>query len=220
MKAQYVSGVDSKTLLDPDAGVWSQATAESLKLEGTSAGLQPTDAIRYSWADKKMGAAESVAVQALHNGEALAFRLEWATPQANLDSGDNSVFSDGVAVAFPLTEMTAIVTMGAPDNAVNVWYWRADANGTGRQVVAEGLGTTETLDLDHVRGQGEFRDGKWTVTIVRALKVASAKAVIELSPGQAAKFAVAVWDGGSGERGGVKAYSGPVWLDLNLAEGK
>ncbi len=220
MKAQYVSGVDSKTLLDPAASVWGQAKAESLKLMGTPAGMQPTDAIRTTWADKKIGAVENVDVQALHNGEALAFRLEWATPQANTDHGDNSVFPDGAAIAFPLTEAATVLTMGSPGNAINAWYWRANANGAGRQVTAEGIGSSETLDLDHVRGQGEFKDGKWTVTIVRALKAESAKPVAELAAGQTAKFAVAVWDGGSGERGGIKSFSGPMWLDLNIAEGK
>jgi hypothetical protein len=38
-------------------------------------------------------------------------------------------------------------------------------------------------------------------------------ATVKLAPGAATSLAVAVWEGGSGERAGIKAYS-RAWRDL------
>ena len=65
---------------------------------------------------------------------------------------------------FPATPESVIVTMGAPGAGVNAWYWRADENDGGRHVVAEGLGTTRTLDSGTVRtpaASGRAGVGAW-----------------------------------------------------------
>jgi DMSO reductase family type II enzyme heme b subunit len=50
----------------------------------------------------------------------------------------------------------------------------------------------------------------------RALRVSSsADEVIQMAAGETAKVAFAVWEGASGERAGLKAYS-PVWHELAL----
>jgi DMSO reductase family type II enzyme heme b subunit len=216
MKAQLVKDVDAKALLDMDAKLWSSVKADTLKLEGTPLGMQPTEIIRSSWKDKKIGSVGSVQIQAVHNGEALAFRLEWPLAVPTLSHGDNTSWPDGAAVAFPITPNAPLVTMGAPDNGINAWFWRADNNGVGRQVVAEGIGTSDTLDLEQVRAHGEYRDGKWIVTIVRALQIESVKPVAQLAAGTTVGFGVAIWDGSHEERGGIKAFTGAVWLDLEL----
>jgi DMSO reductase family type II enzyme heme b subunit len=105
--------------------------------------------------------------------------------------------------------------MGAPGAAVNAWYWRADESGTGRHLVAEGLGTTRTLDTDIVRGAGVWKGGRWRVVIARALRVATDAPVAQLEPGTTTGFGVAVWEGEHGERAGIKAFSGD-WQDLKL----
>jgi DMSO reductase family type II enzyme heme b subunit len=216
MKAKLAEGVDANTLLDPTASEWGDVKAETLKLEGTPVGMQPTEMIRSTWKDKKIGTVGSVSIKALHNGEALAFRLEWAKDNASLDNGDNTSWPDGAAVAFPVTENAALITMGAPDNGINAWFWRADGNGTGRQVIAEGIGTSDTVDLEHVRAQADYRNGHWSLTLVRALQIADSPKLAQLTPGETTGFGIAIWDGANGERGGIKAYSGPAWLDLEL----
>jgi hypothetical protein len=40
--------------------------------------------------------------------------------------------------------------------------------------------------------------------------------VAQLEPGAATGFGVAVWDGSGGERAGIKAFSGPLWQELQL----
>ena len=51
-------------------------------------------------------------------------------------------------MAFPLAEGAPLVSMGAPGAGVNAWYWRADEKDAGRNVVAEGIGTSRTLDQE------------------------------------------------------------------------
>jgi DMSO reductase family type II enzyme heme b subunit len=183
---------------------------------GTPVGLQPTGAIRNTWISRKIGAVSAVGVAAVHDGSQLAFRLEWEDPVADRAVDDPTAFVDAAAVLLPAVVGAPSVTMGAPGLAVNAWYWRADADGRGRHVVAEGLGTTRTVDVELVRGRGTWRDGRWRVVITRALRVATAEPVAQLRSGEVTGFAVAIWDGAHAERGGIKAFSGD-WQELRLA---
>jgi DMSO reductase family type II enzyme heme b subunit len=98
---------------------------------------------------------------------------------------------------------------------VNAWYWRAD-QASARNIVAEGLGTSRSVDDERVRARGVWKEGHWRLVIARALRVESADPVAQLRPGEASGFGVAVWDGGSGERAGIKSFSGPQWIDLEI----
>jgi DMSO reductase family type II enzyme heme b subunit len=215
MQAAYVSGVALDALLDPDAPAWSKARAERVPLMGTPVGLQPTDAIRNAWAGKTIGAVKSVAVAALHNGEALAFRLEWEDAREDRTPGDPTAFSDAAALLLPSVPGAPAATMGAPGAAVTAWYWRADQD-AGRHVVAEGLGTTRTVDESLVRGKAVWKGGRWRVVIARPLRVDSKEPVAQLQPGATTGYGVAIWEGGHGERAGIKAFSGD-WRELRLA---
>jgi len=216
MEARLASGIGVEKLLDPDAPAWTRADEDSLSLIGTPAGLQPTAAIRNTWTNRKIGAVERVQVRAVHDGEVLAFRLEWDDPTQDDSLSDTTAFPDAAAIAFPAQPGSMVATMGAPGAAVNAWYWRADESDGGRQVVAEGLGTTRTLDPGSVRTRGIWKDGRWRVTIARALQMKSSESVIQLEAGQVTGYAVAIWDGAQQERGGIKAFSGD-WRELRLA---
>jgi len=216
MKVQYVPGIDVEAALDPDGALWSSAASETVKLLGTPVGLQPTEAIRSSWMTKKIGMVENVAVSAVHDGALVAFRLEWADPTENRVVGDTTAFPDAAGILLPAATGAPATTMGAPNLAVNAWYWRADEDGGGRQVVAEGLGTTRPVEGEHVKGRGVWRDGHWRVVITRALKVETAEPVAQLSPDQVTGYAVAIWEGSNGERAGLKAFSGE-FIELSLA---
>lgn len=164
---------------------------------------------------RKFGTVGQVDVAAVHDGRHLAFRLAWEDPTENGSLDDTTAFPDAAAVLLPSADGAAVFTMGAPGAAVNAWYWRADENGGGRDVVSEGIGTTRTLDLEQVRGQGVWKEGRWQVVIARALSVDSPEPLVRLAPGETTGFAVAVWDGANGERGGIKAFSGD-WTELRL----
>ena len=214
MRVRYAADVDVEVLLDAGAAPWASASSETLSLMGTPVGLQPTAAIRASWTGKKIGAVERVEVAALHTGRNLAFRLEWADPTENRDLTETTAFPDAAAVLLPSSPQSTVMTMGAPGAAVNAWYWRADTDAC-RHIVAEGLGTTRTVDVELVRGRGVWKEGRWRVVIVRALRIDTKEPVAQLEVGAKTGFAVAVWDGANSERGGIKAFSGD-WRELVL----
>ena len=179
--------------------------------------MQPSDLIKVSWAEKKIGAVEVVQVAAVHDGERIAFRLEWSDPNENREIGDTMDFPDGCGVLFPSVEFAPMAVMGAVGMAVNAWYWRADENGRGRHVLAEGLGTTRTIDEELVRGNGVHENQRWQVVITRPMKVKiGSENPAQFEPGQSSGFGVAIWEGGHGERAGIKAISGDDWIELDL----
>ncbi|MBW2228898.1 MAG: hypothetical protein JRG92_15735 [Deltaproteobacteria bacterium] len=215
MEASYLSGADVGSLLDPGGAAWRGARSERIALMGTPVGLQPTEAIRAKWIDKKIGAIGAVSVAALHDGTRLAFRLEWEDTSESREISDTTAFPDAAAVALPSAEGSPIMTMGAVGAAVNAWYWRADEEGQGRQVVAEGLGTSRGVEGKLVHAQGLWKEGRWSVVISRDLEIATDEPVAQLTPGQRTGFGVTVWEGSGGERAGIKAFSGD-WIELVL----
>jgi DMSO reductase family type II enzyme heme b subunit len=219
MQVRYIPRFEADAILDPDAAPWQAGEVETVKLKGTPLDMQPTAAIKVSWAEKKIGAVEVVQVAAVHDGERIAFRVEWSDSTENGEITDTTGFPDGCGILLPTVQYAPMAVMGAVGMAVNAWYWRADENGRGRQVLAEGLGTTRTIDYEQVRGNGVYKNGSWHVVITRAMKVESPDNPAQLEPGQSTGFAVAIWEGGQGERAGIKAISGDDWITLDLEAG-
>ena len=215
MRARYVPTAQLEALLDPDAAGWKKVGSEDLKLEGTPLGLQPTAHIRAAWMERKIGSVARVAVAAVHDGRMLAFRLEWSAASESREPSDNDQFPDAAAVVLPSVPEAPAITMGAPGLAVNAWYWRSNDEGA-RNLVAEGLGTTRTVDEKLVKGRGTWKNGRWSVVIARPLRVDTQEPMAQLEPGADTGFGIAVWDGSRGERAGIKAFSGPVWQELQL----
>ncbi len=216
MQVRYVPRLEVDAVLQPDAALWQAAKPESVKLKGTPLDMQPSGAIKTSWAGQKIGAVEGVQVAAIHDGERIAFRLEWSDPNENREIGETTDFLDACGVLLPTVQFAPMAVMGAVGMAVNAWYWRADENGRGRHLLAEGLGTTRTIDEDLVRGNGVHENQRWQVVITRAMKVKSSENLAQLAPGQATGFGVAIWEGGQGERAGLKAISGDDWVKLEI----
>lgn len=219
MKAGFVPGIPLQGLLDAQAELWRKVPAQTVALTGAPSALQPTAAVRAEFPDGKIGAIKEVLLSALHNGSELAFRLSWkdSTADTGADGQDDVGFPDAAAILFPSRPNAPLMTMGAPGLAVNAWYWRADENGHGRQVTAEGLGTTQTVDRDQVHARGAYAGGGWAVVIARSLQGRGAGAVAQLEAGATASFSVAIWEGSHGERAGVKAIAlGPLsgWHEL------
>jgi DMSO reductase family type II enzyme heme b subunit len=215
MQVAYVADVGIEALLDPDGSAWKAARAERVQMMGTPLGLQPTPAIQVAWANKKIGAVERVDVAAVNDGSVLAFRLEWSDATEDRALDDTTAFPDAAAILLPSVAGAPLPTMGAPGMAVNAWYWRADEQGKGRHVVAEGLGTSRTLDTELVVGRGIWKGGGWRVVIARPLRINTTEPVAQLEPGQTTQYGVAIWEGSHGERAGIKAFS-IDWRDLRL----
>ncbi len=214
MRAHYVTPAEFSTLLAPDAVGWNAARPETLRLSGTPLALQPTAAIQVAWAKRKIGAVGRVEVAALHDGARLAFHLDWPDATENREVSDTVTFVDAAAVVLAATPAAPLITMGAPGLPVNAWYWRADET-HGREVIAEGIGSSLTLDGALVTSQGLWKGGRWHVVIARLLHTAAGSAGVQLEPGRPTPFAVAVWEGSNGERAGIKAFSGE-WRELVL----
>ena len=214
MRVRHVPRLDVESVLDPHGSVWREARSIGIEMLGTPLALQPTEAIRTRWAGKKIGAVEHVELSAVHDGNLLAFRLEWSDPTENAEASENDVFIDGAAVLLPVVPGALVSTMGEPGKPVNAWYWRAD-EARGFEVIAEGIGTSQTLDSERVRSRGVWKGGKWRVVLARAMRVDTKETVAQLESGARTGFAVAVWDGASGERAGIKAFSGE-WREMVL----
>ncbi len=84
---------------------------------------------------------------------------------------------------------------------------------------AKGLGTltSQPPDDQNVRGKGIWREGRWRVVFIRAMRSPSERDV-QLTPGQSLPLAFALWDGAQGDRDGQKAVS--TWQTITLEEGR
>ncbi len=121
--------------VEPDAKVWQEAP--QFKID-----LVPQNFV----APMGGGAVTRLAVQAVHDGQWLALRLEWPDATANREVGTSS-FRDAVAVGFPVTEGETPPSpfMGDPDRPVDIWQWTADfdANARGQGGFADRYPHTE-----------------------------------------------------------------------------
>jgi hypothetical protein len=68
----------------------------------------------------------SVTARALHDGNEIAFLVEWSDDTLNDQTIRTEDFRDAVAVQFPLVEGQPFVCMGQPGGEVNIWHWKAD----------------------------------------------------------------------------------------------
>jgi complex iron-sulfur molybdoenzyme family reductase subunit gamma len=83
-------------------------------------------------------------------------------------------------------------------------------------LIAEGFGTLTHADIQDVAGSGAWRDGRWRALFVRELAPADdSQAAFEV--GASTNIAFAVWDGGSGDRNGVKSIA--PFIELGVGEG-
>ena len=83
------------------------------------------------------------------------------------------------------------------------------------QAKGQGTLTSRSKAARRIAGEGEWRDGRWSVVLARALEPKD-ESEVTLQPGSAVSFAVAVWDGAAGDRDGQKAFS--IWHRLELEE--
>jgi hypothetical protein len=79
------------------------------------------------------GSVSAVSVQAMHDGESLAIRLEWADEAADRAVGVDT-FRDAAAVGFPLgdSEVPPSPFMGDLEHPVAIWQWTADLDADAR----------------------------------------------------------------------------------------
>lgn len=242
------------SVADPSAPCWNDVPALEVNLI--------PQAIAVPKLEK--AAIECVMVQALQDGQKIAWRLVWSDPtqDANVDV---SRFGDGVALQFPLAS-DAPVTMGAKGKTVHTLYWKAlwqkdidqhfqdvedlhpnmysefywfaqgerpfrvpaafqdpraqtwfpaqqagnpaavfDRKEPVQELTAQGFGTLTPQKDQTASGKGLWKNGRWEVVIMHPL-TSTSPLDYQFKPGSTGQFAVAVWDGASGNVGARKQY--------------
>lgn len=81
------------------------------------------------------------------------------------------------------------------------------------ETAGPGSATFRPVKSQLVQAHGQWADGRWTVTMTRALDV-PASSGLSLQPGMKLSVAFAIWDGGAKDRDGKKMVS--IWQDLEL----
>jgi len=201
--------LNSKTLLNPASPEWEKVPVETINMGGTPLANQPSRYIRTAWADRPIGKVRFLNVRAAHNGKDLLFHLEWRDESCDVDYSGRG-FPDGAGVLFPLNGDAPLTSMGSEEAPVNAWFWRADQPEAARNVRAQGT------EKSRIAARSEWKDGTWRLVLSRPLAVADQKGeAVQLAAGGSTKVAFAVWEGGSGERAGIKAFS-KQWRELTL----
>jgi mono/diheme cytochrome c family protein len=108
--------------LDPLAPAWASAPVSRVPL-------------RLLWARART--IDQVRVKSLHNGQEIAFLLEWNDPIADRLLIRSEDFRDAAAIQFPVAGVTLhgpghpepAYTMGEKGDLVNIWHWKADWEG-------------------------------------------------------------------------------------------
>jgi len=203
-----------EVLLNCGSQVWAGVSGQRIEMGATPLANQPSPYIKATFDENKIGAVKEIQVKGVHNGKEVFFCFQWKSEKPNYEIGDIGTFPDGVAVLLPFKdpEKTQIKEMGSKDYPTNSWYWRPDFEEKPKNQVAHGLSTSLYTDQSSLVSRSEWKDGTWCVVIGRPLKVP--EEAVNLVPGaKGVTVGFAAWEGGNGERGGVKAFS-KEWRDL------
>ena len=216
MQAKKVTATRDQ-LLDPLAAEWSNIPGEPLKMDATPLANQPSEYIKASRNEKEVGKVRNLMVQTAHNGSEVFFRLTWEDATKNTEITDNNIFPDCCGILIPLKGGDPpIDEMGSKDFPVNAWFWRADQKDTPHNTFAQGLGTTQFSKQCPIQTKSTWGNAAWAIVFARPLAVPELKdEAVQLAVGTPVKIGFAVWEGGSGERAGVKSFS-KEWRELTF----
>jgi len=187
-------------------------------------------------------AVDEVLLRTAHDGETLLWSLSWLDESRDDRALPGRAMGDGAAVQFVASDDPPLFAMGTAAQPVNIWRWHAfDPKETAGRTDLLADPTHRTLDVPgsappHARSESlqlhgaasagaattsglpittstSWQDGRWTVTFRRSLGARGAREV-DLSNGDALRFAVAIWDGRIDPHAGSKAIS--TWHALTL----
>ncbi len=184
---------------DPNAAIWNTAPQASFPMSP-----------QVHWQNRiQEVTVKDVKVRALHDGNQVAFLLEYADPTEDPD--------DAAALEFMVGDKKAHFAHGQPmmqveGGPVNIWYWK-NKDKKGVDMNAMGFGTLKVQPHQDVKASGAYSSGTWKVVFSRPLATEHAEEDTQIIPGNFINVAFAVWDGrkdGSGElveKGSQKAVS-------------
>jgi hypothetical protein len=216
----------------PEDAMWGQIPAMTIPLSGQVI-------TRPVWPEPS---ARALTVRSVHNGQDIAFLLEWQDNTKN-DRLTPGTFRDGVAIGLPLGDAPAFFCMGQLDHYINIWHWKADwqsdidrrAARTSEKkeggvrtfeviprrvssvedLIGGGFSTLTTKDKQgRVQGKALWKDGVWHVVMHRPLVGEEQENEATLVPGRVQTVSFAVWNGENKERNGQKSVA--PWFQLAI----
>ena len=216
--------------MDPNDPFW----ADSDRFQKKTIELGPQMITNPKWPDPSI---KSVKISAVQNESEIALLLEWDDATLENKIEVSATHTDQAAIMFPLHPGKEVpsITMGSENEIVNIWQWRAiweaslltKSQGKNRglriltpsnirrspveDLTAAGFSTLTTQEEQDVSGRGAWQDKTWRVVFKRTL-VNSDNADIQFR--YPIVMAIAVWNGGNGERNGQKGISN--WILLRL----
>ncbi|MCK9285259.1 MAG: hypothetical protein M0P39_13370 [Rhodocyclaceae bacterium] len=205
MKCKRVSRID----LVLEGGQWSGGDSTQVEMIATPLPMQPTGYVIKSWAEKPYGTIKTLTVDAVHDGHALAVRLQWEVPPATTTD-----FPPAVAFALPVKATSPLVLMGMAEAPMHILRWQGGAQAGVRSVLAKGIGSSNHGPDVGQKALARQDGNRFSVVITRVL--GSGAGAAPLKAGTTTKIGFAAWDGGNEERAGIKSFS-VDWLDLVLA---
>ena len=145
-------------------------------------------------------------------------RLRWRDGTRDTETKTDR-FRDGAAVQFAIGDDATSAIMGTgPEEPVNIWYWRSDADRI-ESLAAGGPGSTTRLDEQPVSGDslywnnGDSSDGQWIVVMSRPIE-SSGDHQISFDRDKL-PIAFALWQGSDGQRDGLKSVT-EDWIIADL----
>lgn len=184
---------------DPNAAIWNTAPQASFPMSP-----------QVHWQNRiQEVTVKDVKVRALHDGNQVAFLVEYADPTEDAD--------DAAALEFMVGDKKAHFAHGQPmmqveGGPVNIWFWK-NKDKKGVDMNAMGFGTLKVQSHQDVKATGAYSSGTWKIVFSRPLATEHAEEDTQIIPGNFINVAFAVWDGrkdASGElveKGSQKAVS-------------
>jgi DMSO reductase family type II enzyme heme b subunit len=199
----------SKLGLVVDGPQWSGTHPIEVAMMATPVAMQPTGYIVQSWTDRPYGTIQTLTVDAIHDGHTFAVRIRWETPAPT-----ESDFPPAVAIALPAQGLSPLALMGTPEAPIHILRWQGGRQAGVRSVLAKGIGTSNHGPDVGQKAVAAQTGNQHTTVITRAL--GSGQGAAPLQAGAHTRIGFAAWDGGNGERAGIKSFS-PDLIDLILA---
>ncbi len=217
--------VNDQFSLNPNDNAWQNIEATKIRL-------------RPLWAMDDW--VKEVSVQVAQSSGELLVRMQWQDKTQDANIGNTTDFRDGVAIQHVAAASPddylglPFIGMGDDKEEVTIWQWKSDwqtaidkdgfvmikSKKTDEKskrsspvdvVKAKGFGTLGDIPVSqqNVKGKAVWKDGVWTVVMIQKLNSQS-----ELAKHKKLPVAVAAWDGSANNRGGHKAVSN--WMELEL----
>ncbi len=137
-------------------------------------------------------------------------RLRWRDDTADTATTRNR-FRDGAAVQFAIGDEATSSIMGTgPEEPVNIWYWRSDADQI-ESLAAGGPGSTTRLEQQPVSGDSLYWSsedssvGHWVVVMSRPIETEGDHQISFAR--EKLPIAFALWQGSDGQRDGLKSVT-------------